>query len=510
MLKLIIADDERVIRETISSLIDWKDLGIELIGLCKDGIEAYNMILDENPDIVMTDIRMPGLSGIDLVRESVQTSQKIQFIILSGYDEFEYARELMKYGVKHYLLKPCNEKNIIESVRSAIEDCNKIRGQDEERKRKNELLRLVRQDAMYHIFIDSLSMTEMDDSQLLKRLKTQIDFYSQTYELDQGRCYLYYIFYLEPKYLEKNLGKIKLYAKQTGLTALFYGIYVSNVLLLFSYEEINMDDLEITCREVSSLIKVSCETYADLFELLECVFIKVRRFDVVYAIHDFKPVLMINDQNMIRHMQKISHNLGNKDEKIVQYSLDELITMTKEASKAEFFQMLGNHICFQLFSMGVYSISEVNHFFQIAQQERDVEMLRILTFEMLEKAKQELSGSQENFGLIPERVMAYVDEHLQDSDLTLKKVAEEHLFMNVDYVSRQFKKATNKKFSQYLTEQRVKRAKQIMSSETDSKIQYVAERVGCGNNPQYFSQIFKKTEGMTPAKYLEQIRLTSR
>lgn len=67
MLKLIIADDERMIRESISSLIDWNSLGIELIGTCSDGIEAYNMILDESPDIVMTDIRMPGLSGLELV-----------------------------------------------------------------------------------------------------------------------------------------------------------------------------------------------------------------------------------------------------------------------------------------------------------------------------------------------------------------------------------------------------------------------------------------------------------
>ena len=85
MLKLIIADDERVIRETISRLIDWESIGVEVVGLCKNGIEAYNMILDESPDIVMTDIRMPGLTGLELVREISQSDQRIQFIILSGY-----------------------------------------------------------------------------------------------------------------------------------------------------------------------------------------------------------------------------------------------------------------------------------------------------------------------------------------------------------------------------------------------------------------------------------------
>ena len=84
MLKMIIADDERVIRETISQMLDWESLGIELIGVCKNGIEVYNMIVDESPDIVMTDIRMPGLSGLEVVREIAQTNQQIQFIFQIG------------------------------------------------------------------------------------------------------------------------------------------------------------------------------------------------------------------------------------------------------------------------------------------------------------------------------------------------------------------------------------------------------------------------------------------
>ena len=68
MFKLLIADDERLIREALSTTIDWKMYDIELIGICRNGIEAYDMILDESPDIVLTDIRMPGMSGLDLIR----------------------------------------------------------------------------------------------------------------------------------------------------------------------------------------------------------------------------------------------------------------------------------------------------------------------------------------------------------------------------------------------------------------------------------------------------------
>lgn len=118
MLKLLIADDERIIRETISSIIDWEKEDIEVIGLCKNGIEAYDMILDESPDIVLTDIRMPGMDGLELIRRISQTNLNTQFIILSGFGEFSYAREAMRFGVRHYLLKPCNEIQILDSVRA--------------------------------------------------------------------------------------------------------------------------------------------------------------------------------------------------------------------------------------------------------------------------------------------------------------------------------------------------------------------------------------------------------
>ena len=123
MLKLVIADDERIIRETISTIIDWKQYNIELVGLCKNGLEAYDVILDETPDIVLTDIRMPGMDGLELIRRVSETDLNTQFIILSGYGEFEYAKAAMKYGVRHYLLKPCNELQILEVIQEIAQDC---------------------------------------------------------------------------------------------------------------------------------------------------------------------------------------------------------------------------------------------------------------------------------------------------------------------------------------------------------------------------------------------------
>ena len=122
MIKLLIVDDERIIRETIASLIDWDSLGIFLIGTAENGIEAYNRILDDYPDIVLTDIKMPGLSGLDLIQRIKEINPDTQFVILSGYGEFKFAQRAMQYGVKHYLLKPCNEEQIIACLNSAKQD----------------------------------------------------------------------------------------------------------------------------------------------------------------------------------------------------------------------------------------------------------------------------------------------------------------------------------------------------------------------------------------------------
>ena len=123
MLKMLIADDERVIRETISHLIDWSALGIQVSGLCRNGLEAYDMILDEAPDIVLTDINMPGLSGLELIQRVLSVSTDTQFVILSGYDDFSYAKQAMRLGIKHYLLKPCNEQEIIEVMEDVKREC---------------------------------------------------------------------------------------------------------------------------------------------------------------------------------------------------------------------------------------------------------------------------------------------------------------------------------------------------------------------------------------------------
>ena len=109
MLKVLIADDEYKVGFLVKKLIDWDKLNLEFAGLVQDGMTAYEKICECAPDIVITDIRMPVLSGLELIKKVIDEGRSVHFIVISGYKYFEYAQQAIKYGVEDYLLKPIDE-----------------------------------------------------------------------------------------------------------------------------------------------------------------------------------------------------------------------------------------------------------------------------------------------------------------------------------------------------------------------------------------------------------------
>lgn len=111
-MKVLIADDEVKVCKLLVNLVDWASLGLEIVGIANDGHTACSMIETLKPDIVITDIRMPGFNGIELIDYIKKRFSQIHFIIISGYRQFEYASQAIKYGVEDYLLKPLKKTEI--------------------------------------------------------------------------------------------------------------------------------------------------------------------------------------------------------------------------------------------------------------------------------------------------------------------------------------------------------------------------------------------------------------
>lgn len=116
MIKVFLVEDEVVIRDAIKNSIDWEQEGYEFVGEASDGELALPMILKEKPDILITDIRMPFMDGLELSRLVKKELPDTNIIILSGYDEFEYAKEAIKIGVEEYLLKPISSNVLLEHL----------------------------------------------------------------------------------------------------------------------------------------------------------------------------------------------------------------------------------------------------------------------------------------------------------------------------------------------------------------------------------------------------------
>ena len=116
MEKVLIVDDEPKVCQLICELIDWRALNMEIVGTANDGIKALDMVREFNPDIIVTDIRMPGYDGLELINRITGTGKDAEVVIISGYSQFEYAQMAIKYGVSEYLLKPIKKEELYRTI----------------------------------------------------------------------------------------------------------------------------------------------------------------------------------------------------------------------------------------------------------------------------------------------------------------------------------------------------------------------------------------------------------
>lgn len=123
MLKVVIADDEARVCSLIQMLIDWDELDMTLCGTAGNGIEALELVKTQHPDILITDIRMPGCHGLELIERAKQVSPHLEIVIISGYAHFEYAQSAIRHGVGDYLLKPINKQELMSTLRKLAQRC---------------------------------------------------------------------------------------------------------------------------------------------------------------------------------------------------------------------------------------------------------------------------------------------------------------------------------------------------------------------------------------------------
>jgi two-component system, response regulator YesN len=390
MYKVLLVDDEPIIREGIAAVIDWESYEFLLTGTARNGLEAYAMIIQDPPHIVITDIKMPGLNGLELIAKVKAEIPDIQFIVLSGYGEFELAKQAMHYGVKHYLLKPCNENKIVETLQEVKQQLRQQEEKEASFKKNSDIVEKV-----------------------LPRIREQ-----------------------------------------------FLRDFITN-------------------RNAQS-------EYDDLYDLLN---IQNKPLRLIL----FRLPGELDYQKMVNLKQCIHRELG-KTNYFSTIDNNLVITLAEAISEAELADCISRVIekfFFERDRKVSVGYSNVDYF----------ENTPLLYKEVQDYLQQPMKSSMMNYGKLVQHIIKVIYENIANEELSLKWLAVNMIFMNEGYLSKQFVKETGEKFSHYLTRIRMEKAKVLLKSGDDNRVSEVAQQVGYGNNPQYFSQLFKKYTGLVPSEY---------
>lgn len=507
MFRLLILDDEEDICQAIARLIDWDSLDITLIGVCQDSVEGYHMILDEAPDIVLTDIEMPGISGLDLIERISTTNLPTEFVILSGYDQFEYAKRAMRCGVRYYLLKPCDEKQILECMSEVVEELKRRNPNGMTGNLGSDELADMQQQLIYNIIREGIYESELRPE--------YFDAYNHYTTLAQRSFWLCSLYFLEEKNLKETVDRIHRHFSTVYRNLYYFQIYVNNVLLLFfpdsTYDLEEMDQFlgELTFSNQSTSIKYTRVYYTHLSRLLYELVPRIRRFDKLFFINrNGTLVPNYNHENFFVEIDELILELLDPSPQQQSAAFERLEQILIHLTSRDYLIQLSNALLITLVTQkAVGSMSEISNFLYELQRMTDPADMREA---VISKTKEILASYQipaNTYSPFILDLIEYLSRHLEDPNLTLKWIADHHLYMNVNYVGKRFQKETGQKFSSFLAEMRIKRAKEIFMEQPDIKISDLAVQVGCGNNPYYFTKIFKKTTGITPTAYARKISI---
>ena len=305
--------------------------------------------------------------------------------------------------------------------------------------------------------------------------------------------------WLEEKNLDLCLKEFHTFRQESMPDTEVYLIYIKNILLFFftngesSYEELDAYFQSVSFPGETVSVDYQRQKYPDLKSLLTMLIKRIKRYDIMYFIEGTGKVPTFNYGQIV---EKINHlvpllSAGNSEER--ESSLRELKSILTSVSNKDFLLQLADNI---IISLGTHLPSgilpEITDFLYNLHKEENMAQIPVLVLDYIQKVISVSSFSSWQYGPFITKLIDYIQEHYKNPDLTLKWISENYLYMNVSYVSRCFTKETGEKFSGFLMNLRVQKAKEILASSGGEKIQDVAELVGCGNTPYYFSKIFKK------------------
>ena len=534
-IKVFLVEDEMVIRRGIKNSIDWEKEGYIFCGEASDGELAYPMIIKEKPDILITDIRMPFMDGLELCKLVKEELPNIKILILSGYDEFDYAKEAIRLGVTEYLLKPISSGKLLEalngvseSIRREKEDKDLVRKYMEEMRENTEH---EKQKFFEQMIAGNLSMADA----LETGKKYEMNLSAGMYNL------LLFRFTLgeENRKSGELLGEAEYAIKKLTERLEYVFEFQRDVegwafLLMADNEEQMSERVKELSKDLEEIMKnYSTITYfggigqpvARLRELEES-FREAERALAARFTMELNRIISVEDIRMAQNVDTLDDieitsfgeiektrtmlekflNNGAEDEidEFVDVYINELPEENLKSVLMRQYIIMDAYIVMMSFCEKIEGIEgemqaqseELKNSMKTIQTLEEIKNYIRMLLKKIIGVRDTISGRR--YSDIIEITKDQIRKTYMSDEISLNTIAAE-VGMSPSYFSSIFSKEMGKTFVEYLTEIRMDRAKELLMC-SSMKISEIGYEVGY-KDPHYFSYIFKKTQNCTPKEF---------
>lgn len=528
MLKVMIVDDEVLARVGVKSLIPWHENDYELIGECDNGKSGLELAIQSNPDIIITDIKMPIMSGIELIKAAKEHGLKAKFIVLSSYDDFELVKEAMKEGALDYLLKLQLEPEQLIKVLDHIKDDISIKDHKNKPKSydyedidllKDKFLKnllygeygeheIQQYLKLYNIILPSKNLIclvlkvnntnnihKIEDNMFVKSITNIILEGIKNYGIGQ-------VVYLEPE-----CYSIICSITECDQQAQEYEVINRMTMSIQEFIRNSMNvSVSIGISRVYRGLKFVRQAYTEALEAI------AKGESYIGSIISYQDINQLNPDEHTNQMDKMDENLNqlalvlksNNSERIEE-SFNLLIDNLAQISLFSNKQLIGtSHIFlfiindfidkFKLDPKDIWG-EDGNDYYKITNNSRGFDYSKWVSKVKVSVLK--ALSEEEKYLSIIVKAKQYVAANI-DSNISLGS-ASHYLGLSSGYFSRLFSKEMGQGFNEYVTNEKINLAKELMLS-TNYKIYEIANRLGY-ENAYYFSRVFKKVEGISPKEY---------
>jgi len=518
MYKVLLADDEILDLEGMKAFIPWNELGLEVVSAVNSGFEACDVLSREKIDILVTDVRMPNMSGIELAQRALQKQEDLRVIFVSGHKDFNYIKQAMSLNAHGYVLKPMDDQELVLSLTKVRMELEQSRRRKEEEEAYRQIVPIAKNEYMLRLLeapanreelsvldqayrLDSLSwpvrvaVLEIDD------FHWKLNPYSE--QDKQSLLYEYYDLLAERLH-DCGIEHICKLSKQRTAVLLDSKLFEKRLAELPErVKERFPFTITIGLGDETSGLQLLAESYAQALAALEHKMFRGKGRLLFFVSHA---------ENETNQTKTIDLQLDSLLRAVAQYELvqmdDELSSIFRLISQlrtkvtihnlAMYLVMklsdslrAMNENFFVLMGMELKNLDILIHFETIDDIQ---DWLRRLLFELSEKMQ---GRKQSKNGKLIQDIIQTVNSRLHEN-ITLRDIACQYSF-SPNYLGVLFKEETGRNFSDFVIDRRMEESQQLLK-DTNLKIYEIAERVGYRYLP-YFSRQFKDTTGMTPLEY---------